>query len=89
MHHLPPSRFSPPRTPTTPLSPLPMVTLVQALVFVPPPQGCRRIIVATNVAETSITVDGVVYVVDPGMVKQKSYSPQTGLDSLAVVPISR
>ena len=57
--------------------------------FVPPPKGCRRIIVATNVAETSITVDGVVYVIDPGMVKQKSYNAQTGLDSLTVVPISR
>ena len=61
----------------------------QALVFVPPPEGCRRIVVATNVAETSITIDGVVYVIDPGLVKQKSYSPQTGLDTLAVVPISR
>ena len=62
---------------------------MQALIFVPPPEACRRIIVATNVAETSITVDGVVYVIDPGTVKQKSYNPQTGLDTLAVVPISR
>lgn len=55
----------------------------------PAPEGCRRIVVATNIAETSITVDGVVYVVDPGVVKQKAYDPQTGMETLAVVPISR
>lgn len=57
--------------------------------FAPPPEGCRRLIVATNIAETSITLDGVVYVVDPGVVKQKSYDPHTGMESLAVVPVSR
>ena len=62
---------------------------VQARVFAPCPEGCRRLIVATNVAETSITVNGIVYVIDPGRVKQKSYSPQTGMDALSVVPISR
>ena len=62
---------------------------MQARVFAPPPEGCRRLIVATNIAETSITLDGVVYVVDPGVVKQKSYDPHTGMESLAVVPVSR
>ena len=57
--------------------------------FAPPPEGCRRLIIATNIAETSITVDGVVYVVDPGVVKQKTYTPATGMESLHVVPISR
>ncbi len=61
----------------------------QARVFEPAPAGCRRVIVATNIAETSLTVDGVVYVIDPGMVKQKEYNPHTGLDSLLVTPISR
>lgn len=62
---------------------------MQARVFAPAPKGCRRCIVATNIAETSVTVDGVVYVVDSGMVKQKEYNPQTGMDSLGVTPISR
>jgi len=58
-------------------------------VFARAPPGCRRVVVATNIAETSITIDGVAYVVDPGLVKQKSYNPHTGLDSLDIVPISR
>ncbi|KAL4856425.1 putative pre-mRNA-splicing factor ATP-dependent RNA helicase DEAH4 [Chlorella vulgaris] len=62
---------------------------MQARVFAPAPAGCRRCIVATNIAETSVTVDGVVYVVDSGMVKQKEYNPRTGMDSLGVTPISR
>lgn len=64
-------------------------TQLQARVFAPGPSNCRRVIVATNIAETSITVEGVVYVIDPGLVKQKSHNPQTGMDSLEVVPISR
>ncbi|GKA02426.1 probable pre-mRNA-splicing factor ATP-dependent RNA helicase DEAH4 [Tanacetum coccineum] len=58
-------------------------------VFSPPPKDCRRIIVATNIAETSLTVDGVVYVIDSGYVKQRQYNPSTGMYSLDVVEISR
>ena len=61
----------------------------QLRVFSRAPPGCRRCIVATNIAETSLTVDGVVYVIDPGKVKQKDYNPQTGMDTLSVGPISR
>ncbi len=43
-----------------------------------------QVILATNIAETSITVPGVRYVVDPGFVKARSYSSRTGADSLQV-----
>ncbi|KAL3504452.1 hypothetical protein ACH5RR_034293 [Cinchona calisaya] len=58
-------------------------------VFNPPPPNCRRFIVATNIAETSLTVDGVVYVIDSGYVKQRQYNPSTGMYSLDVVQISK
>ncbi|KAJ4844882.1 hypothetical protein Tsubulata_016452 [Turnera subulata] len=58
-------------------------------VFTPPPPNCRRFIVSTNIAETSLTVDGVVYVIDCGYVKQRQYNPSTGMYSLDVVQISK
>ena len=45
--------------------------------------------IATNIAETSLTIDGIYYVVDPGFVKQKVYNSKTGMDSLVVTPISQ
>lgn len=62
---------------------------MQVRVFSPAPPNCRRFIVATNIAETSLTVDGVVYVIDSGYVKQRQYNPSTGMYSLDVVQISR
>lgn len=61
----------------------------QQAVFAGPELGIRRIIVATNIATTSVTVDGVVYVVDCGYVKQLAFNPRTGLDTLAIVPIAK
>lgn len=49
----------------------------------------RKVVVSTNVAETSLTIDGVVYVVDPGFSKQKVYNPRIRVESLLVSPISR
>lgn len=45
--------------------------------------------IATNIAETSLTIDGIYYVVDPGFVKQKVYNSKSGIDALVVTPISQ
>ena len=61
----------------------------QAKIFEPTPPGARKVVLATNIAETSLTIDGIVYVIDPGFSKQKSYNARTGMESLVVTPISK
>jgi len=61
----------------------------QTRIFEPPPPGARKCVVATNIAETSITIDGIYYVIDPGFVKQNCYDPKSGMDQLVVMPISQ
>ena len=62
---------------------------MQAKIFEPTPEGARKVVLATNIAETSITIDGVIFVIDPGFVKQNAYNPRTGMSSLIVTPCSR
>eukprot|EP00668_Euglena_longa_P014547 GGOE01018537.1.p1 GENE.GGOE01018537.1~~GGOE01018537.1.p1 ORF type:complete len:689 (-),score=223.50 GGOE01018537.1:334-2400(-) len=61
----------------------------QMLAFAPAPPGHRKVILSTNIAETSVTINGIRYVIDTGMVKAREYNPNTGLDALRAVPVSR
>ena len=61
----------------------------QQLAFEAAPGGLRKVIVSTNVAEASLTVDGVVYVIDSGFVKIRSFSPTTLSSTLSIVPVSQ
>lgn len=61
----------------------------QQKIFDPTPEGSRKLVLATNIAETSLTIDGIVYVVDCGFVKENKYNPSTGMESLITVPCSR
>jgi len=62
---------------------------MQAKIFEPTPPGARKVVIATNIAETSLTIDGIIYVIDPGFCKQKSYNPRSGMESLVVTPVSK
>lgn len=62
---------------------------MQSRIFEPAPPLTRKVIVATNIAEASLTIDGIFYVVDPGFCKQNVYNPKIGMDSLVVVPVSQ
>eukprot|EP01103_Thecamoeba_quadrilineata_P011611 TRINITY_DN2802_c0_g1_i1.p1 TRINITY_DN2802_c0_g1~~TRINITY_DN2802_c0_g1_i1.p1 ORF type:complete len:522 (-),score=107.66 TRINITY_DN2802_c0_g1_i1:21-1586(-) len=62
---------------------------LQMLAFAKTDTGSRKIILATNIAETSITIAGIRYVIDPGLAKARAYNPETGVDSLLVLPISK
>lgn len=61
----------------------------QKKIFEVTPEGTRKVVIATNIAETSLTIDGIVYVVDSGFVKENIFKPITGVDSLEVKPCSR
>ena len=62
---------------------------LQAKIFDRAPPGVRKCIVATNIAETSLTVDNIMYVVDAGYSKLKVYNPRMGMDTLQITPISQ
>lgn len=76
-----------------PLHVLPLYSLLsneqQLKVFQPPPDGTRLVIVATNVAETSLTIPGIRYVVDSGRVKERQYDAATGVQSFQVTWVSK
>ena len=76
-----------------PLAVLPIYSLLpadlQAKIFEKSDNNVRKCIVATNIAETSLTVDGILYVVDSGYCKLKVYNSRIGMDALQITPISQ
>jgi pre-mRNA-splicing factor ATP-dependent RNA helicase DHX16 len=61
---------------------------LQSKIFEPTPEGARKVVLSTYIAETSITIDGIVYVIDPGFWKQNNYNQRNGMQSLVVVPVN-
>lgn len=62
---------------------------LQAKIFQKSADGVRKCVVATNIAETSLTVDGIMFVIDAGFCKLKVYNPRIGMDALQIYPISQ
>jgi ATP-dependent RNA helicase DDX35 len=75
------------------MMPLPLYaglsTEQQMYVFEPAPENTRKVIFSTNIAEASVTIDGILYVVDSGFVKLRAFNPTTGIETLTATPISR
>ncbi|KAI6249745.1 putative ATP-dependent RNA helicase DHX35 [Erysiphe necator] len=61
----------------------------QLYVFEEAPEDTRKVIFSTNIAEASVTIDGIVFVVDSGFLKLRAYNPTNGIDILTVTPISK
>lgn len=61
----------------------------QAYVFQKADEGTRKVIVSTNIAEASVTIDGIIYVVDSGYVKLRAYDAALGIERLNVTPVSK
>ena len=61
----------------------------QAKIFEKTPDGARKVVLGTNIAETSLTIDGICFVIDTGFCKQKTYNPRSGMESLIVTPVSQ
>ncbi|KAF4697126.1 hypothetical protein FOZ60_011798 [Perkinsus olseni] len=84
-----------------PMNPPPLIPMgvyaaqpseVQSSIFEPAPAGSRKCVVATNIAEASITIDGIYFVVDPGFAKRsrrRLFNAKTQMDALIVTPISQ
>ena len=61
----------------------------QLYVFEPAPENTRKVIVSTNIAEASVTIDGIGYVIDCGFVKLRAFNPKTGIETLTATPVSK
>jgi len=61
----------------------------QRKVFQKPPRGVRKVVLSTNIAETAVTIDDVVYVIDSGKLKEKGYDAYTAVSTLHQTWISK
>lgn len=61
----------------------------QLYVFDSAPENTRKVVVSTNIAEASVTIDGIVFVIDCGFVKLRVFNPKTGVETLSATPISK
>ncbi|KAL8683618.1 MAG: hypothetical protein Q9186_000390 [Xanthomendoza sp. 1 TL-2023] len=61
----------------------------QLYVFEPAPDNTRKVIVSTNISEASVTIEGIVYVIDCGFVKLRAFNARTGIETLTAVPVSK
>lgn len=61
----------------------------QLYVFEAAPENTRKVIVSTNIAEASVTIDGIVYVIDCGFVKLRAFNPNSGIESLMATQVSK
>jgi ATP-dependent RNA helicase DDX35 len=81
------------RSKTPALQPMPMYaglpTDQQMYVFEPAAEDTRKVIVSTNIAEASVTIDGIVFVIDCGFVKLRAYNPISGIDTLTATAVSK
>ena len=66
-----------------------LTTEEQMYVFEPAPENTRKVIFSTNIAEASVTIDGIAYVIDVGFVKLRAYNPSSGIETLTPVPVSK
>ncbi|RDL39150.1 uncharacterized protein BP5553_03490 [Venustampulla echinocandica] len=75
------------------LMPLPLYaglsTEQQMYVFEEAPENTRKVILSTNIAEASVTIDGIVYVIDSGFAKLRAFNPLTGIETLTSTPVSK
>ncbi|KNC49585.1 DEAH box polypeptide 16 [Thecamonas trahens ATCC 50062] len=61
----------------------------QAKVFLPPHDGVRKVVLSTNIAETSITINGITTVIDCGLVKTRAFNPRIGVETLMIMETSQ
>ncbi|KAF2172945.1 hypothetical protein M409DRAFT_35405 [Zasmidium cellare ATCC 36951] len=66
-----------------------LTTEQQMYVFEPAPDNTHKVICATNIAEASVTIDGIIYVIDCGFVKLRAFNPTTGIETLTATPVSK